>query len=373
MTRQGPELENLLFKDCFTTLKDPRRTNRGNIRYSLEELIFLTIAAVVSGFQTYELIEGFGQEKLDWLRSYYPYKNGVPSHDTLGKLYGRLNPKEFSKCLIQFTESLAEQDTKVIAIDGKTVKGFLNQEGYPMHILTAFCANNRMSLGQESVDGKENEIVAIPRLLELVCVKNSIVTIDAMGCQTEIATKIRKQEAEYVLQVKNNQKTLLENIEDSFSVKKTTDIDITEDCGHGRVEVRKCSVVSDLEFIENAHKWKDLKTIVRIESKTYFKKTAKEILGTRYYISSLPANAKLLNESIRSHWSIENNLHWNLDVIFKEDNQAKRNQTAIENANLIAKLAMVMLEQEKTFPKSKNRKRLKAFANNTYRELILKV
>ena len=373
MTSNGPGLQNLLFKECFTTLKDPRRTNRGNIKYSLEEIIFLTLSAVVSGFQTYELIEGFGQEKLDWLRKFYPYKHGIPSHDTLGEFYSRVNPKEFSKCLIQFTESLVDQDTRVIALDGKTIKGFVTKQGYPLHILTAFCTKNRMSLGQETVEGKENEIVAIPRLLDLICVKNSIVTIDAMGCQTEIAKKIRKEEAHYVLQVKNNQKTLLENIEDSFSVKKIRDIDITEDCGHGRVEVRKCSVINCLEFIDASDKWKDLQAIVKIESKTYFKKTAKETTSVRYYITSLPDDAGLLNESIRSHWAIENNLHWNLDVIFKEDNQAKRNQTAIENANLIAKLAMVMLDQEKTFLKSKNRKRLKAFANNTYRELILKV
>jgi predicted transposase YbfD/YdcC len=373
MTTSGPELENLLFKECLTTLKDPRRTNKGNIKYSLEEIIFLTLSAVVSGFQTYELIEGFGEERLDWLRQFYPYKHGRPSHDTLGEFYSRLKPKEFAKCLIFFTESLANHDTRVIALDGKTVKGFLTKEGYPLHILTAFCTKNRMSLGEETVAGKENEIVAIPRLLDLICIKNSIITIDAMGCQTEIAKKIREQEADYILQVKNNQKTLLENIEDSFAVKKVVEIDTTEDCGHGRVEVRKCSVISDLEFIDQAHKWTDLKTIVKIESIIYFKKTEKETTNARYYISSLPADAGLLNESIRSHWLIENVLHWNLDVIFREDNQAKRNQTAIENANLIAKLANTMLDQEKTFPKSKNRKRLKAFADNTYRELILNI
>lgn len=373
MTTHGLETENLLFRECFTTLKDPRRTNKGNIRYSLEEIIFLTISAVISGFQTYELIEGFGEEKLDWLRKFYPYKSGVPSHDTLGELYGRLDPKEFSKCLIHFTESIANHDTRVIALDGKTVKGFLTKEGYPLHILTAFCTKNRMSLGQETVANKENEIVAIPRLLDLICIKNSIITIDAMGCQTAIAKKIRENQADYILQVKSNQKTLLENIEDSFAIKKVVSTNTTEDCGHGRVEVRKCSVISDLEFIDDANKWKDLQILVKIESKTYIKKTAIETSNTRYYISSLPADAELMNESIRTHWAIENNLHWNLDVIFKEDNQAKRNQTAIENSNLIAKLAITMLDNETTIKKPKNRKRQKAFADNTYREVILKV
>lgn len=373
MTTTGPGLEKILFKDCFSTLKDPRRTTKGNIKYSLEEIVFLTMSAVISGFQTYELIEGFGEEKLEWLRKFYPYKFGAPSHDTLGEFYSRLNPKEFSKCLIHFTESLAKQDTEVIALDGKTVKGFLTKEGYPLHILTAFCTKNRISLGQETVAGKENEIVAIPRLLDLICIKNSIVTIDAMGCQKAIAKKIRANEANYILQVKNNQKTLLEDIEDSFTVKKIVAIDTTEDCGHGRVEVRQCSVISDLEFIDDANKWEDLQSIIKVESKIYFKKTAIETTNARYYISSLPADAALFNQSIRSHWAIENNLHWNLDVIFKEDNQAKRNQTAIENSNVIAKLAITLLDNEKSNKKSKNRKRLKAFADDHYRELILKV
>jgi predicted transposase YbfD/YdcC len=291
----------------------------------------------------------------------------------LGEFFARVKPKEFARCLIEFTKALAKYDSKVIALDGKTVKGFLTQDGYPLHILTAFCTQNRMSLGEETVAGKENEIVAIPRLLDLICIKNCIITIDAMGCQTAIAKKIRENQADYILQVKGNQKTLLENIEDSFAVKKVVETDINVDCGHGRVEVRKCSVITDLEFLDDADKWKDLQTIIKVESAVHFKKTKIDTKSERYYISSLPADAALLNHSIRSHWAIENNLHWNLDVIFKEDHQEKRNQTAIENSNLIAKFAITMLDQEKTHPKSKNRKRQKAFGSDTYRELILQV
>ena len=373
MTTEAPELEKSVFTEHFSTLKDPRRINKGNIKYSLEELIFLTLSAVISGFQTYELIEGFGEERIDWLRKFYPYKFGIPSHDTLGEFFSRLKPKEFAKCLIEFTKTLAQHDSKVIALDGKTVKGFLTSDGYPLHILTAFCTKNKMSLGEETVAGKENEITAIPRLLDLICIKDCIITIDAMGCQTAIAKKIRENEADYILQVKGNQKILLENLEDSFAVKKIIATDVNIDCGHGRVEVRKCSVITDLEFVDNAIKWKDLQTIIKIESAVHFKKTKIDTTNTRFYISSLPPDSSLLNNSIRSHWAIENNLHWNLDVIFKEDHQEKRNQTAIENSNLIAKFAITMLDQEKTHPKSKNRKRLKAFADNTYRELILKV
>ncbi len=166
MTTEAPELEKSVFTEHFSTLKDPRRINKGNIKYSLEELIFLTLSAVISGFQTYELIEGFGEERIDWLRKFYPYKFGIPSHDTLGEFFSRLKPKEFAKCLIEFTKTLAQHDSKVIALDGKTVKGFLTSDGYPLHILTAFCTKNKMSLGEETVAGKENEITAIPRIGE---------------------------------------------------------------------------------------------------------------------------------------------------------------------------------------------------------------
>jgi predicted transposase YbfD/YdcC len=373
MSTDAPKSQDSYFEKSFKNLKDPRRNSKGNIRYSLQELIFLTLSAVISGFQTYELIEGFGQDKLEWLRRFYPYKHGIPSHDTLGEFYSRIDPKEFAKCLIDFTKSLAKHDSKVIALDGKTVKGFLTEDGSPLHILTAFCAKNKMSLGQETVAGKENEITAIPRLLDLICIKDCIVTIDAMGCQRAIASKIRENQADYILQVKGNQKTLLENLEDSFLVKKVEVSNVDIDCGHGRVERRKCSVITDLEFVDDVDKWQDLHTIIKIEADVYFKSTKEETTSARYYISSLPADAMLINDSIRSHWAIENNLHWNLDVIFREDHQEKRNQIAIENFNLISKTAITMLEQEKTLPKSKNRKRQKAFSSDTYRELILQI
>jgi hypothetical protein len=173
MTTPAPELEKSVFTEHFSTLKDPRRINKGNIKYSLEELIFLTLSAVISGFQTYELIEGFGEERIDWLRKFYPYKFGIPSHDTLGEFFSRIKPKDprarleqakqFAKCLIEFTKTLAQHDSKVIALDGKTVKGFLTSDGYPLHILTAFCTKNKMSLGEETVAGKENELRSTSR------------------------------------------------------------------------------------------------------------------------------------------------------------------------------------------------------------------
>lgn len=203
-------------------------------------------------------------------------------------------------------------------------------------------------------------------------IKNCIITIDATGCQTAIAEKIIEQGADYILQVKGNQKHLLEEIEDSFLLKKPAETQIGEEVDRGRVETRKCFLISDLELIEQREKWRALRTIIKVESEVYIKKTRKTVRSTRYYISSLVIGNEDFNLHIRSHWSIES-MHWNLDVIFKEDHQAKRNARAIENTNILNKLANTLLEQEKTFKKSKPRKRMKAFIDSTYREKILQI
>lgn len=362
----------LLFQTCFSSLKDYRRLDRGNIRYSLEEIIFLTISAVVSGCNTYEDIADFGVYKIEWLRKYYAYGHGIPSHDTLGEFYSKINPKTFGKCLIHFIQSIKKEAPQVVAIDGKTVKGFVNQSGYPLHILTAFCTSNSMSLGQEVVDTKENEISAIPRLLELICIEDTVVTIDAMGCQSHIAEQIIDNDGDYILQVKANQKGLMQDVKDSFLLKKSVAQDKMVDSGHGRVETRTCSVINDLGLIEYPEKWKGLKSLIRMDAEVYNKKTGETTQSTRYYISSLSADAGYINDSIRAHWAIES-MHWILDVVFKEDNQAKRNEVAIENANLINKLALSLLKDEKSLKRSNPRKRRNALFYDTYREEILKV
>ena len=232
---------NSLFITSFSTLKDYRRTEKGNIKFSLNEIIFLTISAVVSGFTTYELIAEFGKYELEWLRKYFPYKKGTPSHDTLGEFYANINPKKFANCMISFMKGLKKINSELISLDGKTVRGFLDEDGYPLHILTAFCGKNKMTLGEEVVQGKENEIVAIPRLLELLSIEGCLISIDAMGCQTKIASQIVEQGGDYLLQVKGNQKALLEEIEDSFALSIPAETSTTEEIGYGRIETRKCS------------------------------------------------------------------------------------------------------------------------------------
>lgn len=368
------EIKRSIFSESFVSLKDPRRITKGNIKYSLEEILFLTLSAVISSCNTWSLIEEFGVLKIDWLRKFHPYKHGVPSHDTLGAFFSALDSKKFAKCFMNYADSIAiRANGDVIALDGKTVRGAASKGKYPIHIVSAFCSKNRLSLAQETVQTKENEIVAIPRLLELITLKDCIVTIDAMGCQKKIASKIRKREANYILQVKDNQADLKQQIAKIFNRKTNRTTHITHDCDHGRIEKRTCQVIDDLTFLDGKEQWKDLKTIVRIESYREDKKTTKASNSFRYYISSLHKDAQLINESVRSHWSIENNLHWNLDVIFKEDHQLKRKGNSVENFNMMTKVALNLLDAEKSTKKSKPTKRFKAAIDDSYREFVMKV
>lgn len=363
-----------LFLELISQIKDHRRTIKGNIRHPLAEIMFLTLSAVVSGANTWQAVETFGNAKLDWLRIYFPYKHKTPSDATLGTFFGALDTKSFSQFFIAFTKMLAQKNSQVIAIDGKTIRGIASQFGStPLHIVSAFCEKNRLTLCQEVVADKSNEIDAIPNLLDLLDIKGSTISIDAMGCQRNIAEKIIEKKGDYILQVKDNQKGLKEQIVKLFIGQSIANEAKMVDIGHGRVERRTCLVIDNLTFLDDKENWVGLKTIVQIRSEVYEKKTQIKTESTRYYISSLKADAKTLNENIRSHWAIENNLHWNLDVIFKEDFALKRKGNSASNFNIISKMALSMLDAEKTKNKSKPLKRQTASLLDSYRELILGV
>ena len=376
MTTNGPELpKTSLFTENFSTLTDPRRITKGNFQYPLEEILFLNISALISGFTQWKEIVCFGEEKIDWLRKFFAFKNGIPSHDILNGLFNRLDTKEFNSCFINWVNSIVvHSEGRVIAFDGKTIRGNAsNLSDSKLHIVSAFCARNEISLGQIKVNEKSNEITAIPDLLDLIAVKGCIVTIDAMGCQKKIAEKIIEKNADYILMVKENQANLKEQIEKVFNIQKPEMIDVEEDLGHGRIEKRTCEVITKLDFLDDKEDWKSLKSIIKITSERTNKKTDVYSCETRFYISSISKNAKLINNSIRSHWAIENNLHWTLDVVMKEDGQLNYIGNAPENMNIMRKTAMGMLVQEKTVKESKNIKMVKALLSDTYRELILKV
>ena len=374
MTATGPNTQSSLFEDSFSTLQDPRRLIKGNIMYPINEILFLTISAVVSGSMAWTSIETFGEMKLDWLRKFYPYNNGIPSHDAISDLFSALSPSAFGSCFMKWVNSISQiSEGEIVAIDGKTIRGAASSgnKKYPLHIVSAYAAHNRLCLGQEAVGEKSNEITAIPRLLDLLSLKGCIVTIDAMGCQKEIAQKIVDKGADYVLMVKDNQAELKEQVEKMFRLGNGVTSDSNVDAGHGRVETRVCNTTQDLTFFDTKEQWPHIKSVVQIKSERMFKKTGETSTETRYYISTLPANAKHLNDSIRTHWAIENNLHWSLDVIFGEDGQLKRNGYSAQNFNIISKIALGLLEKECTVKNTKPNKRLMAALNDNYREMVL--
>lgn len=363
-----------LFTQSFSSLKDPRRNTKGNFTYPLSEILFLCISSLLSGMTGWTDIEEFGKTKLSWLKKFFPYQNGTPSHDVLGKLFSRLDPDQFGSCFIEWVDSISKLTAgEIVAFDGKSIRGSKNSSTGKscFHIVSAYAVNNKICLGQLAVDEKSNEITAIPELLDLIAVKGCIVTIDAMGCQKKIAAKIREKDADYLLMVKDNQQELLSQIKQVFKLTKPSSVNQDIDSGHGRVETRKCEVIKDLKFLDEKINWLDLKSIVKISSIRFDKQTLKEEVFERYYISSLSDDSTVINKAVRSHWAIENNLHWNLDVIFREDQQQKKKDNSPVNFNIMSKMALGMLEKNKTKKLSKNRMRLRAALDDKYREKLI--
>lgn len=363
-----------LFSHYFSTMKDPRRTNKGNHLYPLDEVLFLTISAVISSVEGWEDICEFGNLKISWLRKFFAFKNGIPSHDVLSKLFARLDTKTFNQCFIDWINSISEiTENEVIAIDGKTIRksNDKNRSKSAYHMVSAYAADNRVCLGQDVVNEKSNEITAIPKLLDLIAVKGAIVTIDAMGCQTNIADIIIEKKANYILALKGNQKSLKEQVVSQFNQTKPSSVDVSVDSGHGRVETRTCEVIDNLTTMNSVERWRNLNSIIKITSKRYVKSTEKESTEIRYYISSLKTDAKSMNQYVRKHWSVENNLHWNLDVVFKEDASLKKKGKAPVNFNIVRKMALAMIERDDYKKKSKNIRRLKAALDDKYRTKII--
>lgn len=365
--------KNILFDTYFSTLKDPRRTGRGNHIHQLSDIIFLAVAGILCGAGNWQLIELFGNSQLGWLRKYGCFQGGCPSADTLERVFSALSPESFNSCFINWAKSLRKTfDKEVVSIDGKSICGAGGENGVP-HIVSAFASENRICLGQVKVGTKTNEITAIPELLDMLFLEGSIVTIDAMGCQTKIAKQIADSGAEYILAVKGNQPELELSVHDTALLEKPDSTDTQLCCGHGRVETRICCAYGILSHIEDAGKWAGLKSIVKVTSSVYFKKTGKTTEECRFYISSLKPDAALLNKSVRSHWAIENNLHWNLDVIFGEDSARKREGNEAQNFNMLMKMAMAALSKSENQGKklSTASKQLKAALDLQFRDVLI--
>lgn len=352
----------------FKFLPDPRIERCK--RHNLLDIIILSILAVLNGAESYDEIALYGKENSSFLRQFLSLKNGIPSHDTINRVFQSLNPDKFELCFIAWVEGLKETGAieRVIAIDGKTVRGSKDSFHHksPLHCVNAWSVENGLCLGQLQCAQKTNEITTIPILLDLLQIKGSIITIDAMGTQTEIAKKIVDNNADYILAVKGNQKELSEDVKMTCSAKRAVSDSSTIEKGHGRIETRRCEVFKT-GYVDNK-RWLGIKSVIKITST---REIAEKIeTQERFYISSLDVNNDF-NTLIRSHWCVENNLHWVLDMVFREDEQRKRAKHAAQNFSIVRKIALNLLKKDTTKGSLKS-KRLKAAWNKQFLIDIIK-
>jgi predicted transposase YbfD/YdcC len=361
------------FAHHFADLTDPR-IDRSRL-HELLDIVAIAICAVVAGADSWDDIEDFGKAKHDWLKGFLDLPNGIPSHDTFRRVFERLDPDEFQRCFLGWIEALHEAtERQVIAIDGKTLRrSFDRAKGRSaLHLVHAWAAANHLLLGQVAVDEKSNEITAIPKLLKMLEITGAIVTIDAMGCQKEVARTIRQRQADYLLALKGNHEQLYEQVvafwreayRRGFKGYEALTYHRQWNEGHGRFEARRCRATSDLSWLAGREGWDGLRSVVFVESERFVGESL--AVEERSYLSSLPADAKLLNEAARSHWAVENSLHWVLDVTFHEDASRIRKENAPENFGLLRRLALCLLKQETSSKRSIRGKRLRASWDDSY-------
>jgi len=343
-TEGGALAESVVFLKHFSDLPDPRQ--RGKVMYPLDEILLLCLLAVLAGAETIVDIARFGEKKRELLRRFRPFGDGTPSHDHLGDILASLDAEAFQRCFVAWVGSLTGVATDVIAIDGKTVRRSYQKKGgtAPIHMVSAFAARQRLVLGQVKVADKSNEITAIPKLLEMMAIEGATVTIDAMGCQREIAQKIIDKKADYVLALKGNQGTLRDDVELFVAEQKAKDFkdttisrDKTVDGDHGRIETRTTTVIHDVDWLDE-HKWPGLKRIIIIDSEREI--DGKTETETRLYITSLVLLANALGPIVRSHWAVENSLHWVMDMIFRDDECRVRTDHAPANFTTLKHMAI---------------------------------
>jgi predicted transposase YbfD/YdcC len=340
------------FESYFGDLKDPR-IERTKL-YPLSEILFVVLSGAICGAESWRDFVLFGEERLDFLQEYYSFENGIPSKNTFAGVFAALDVEAFKQCFIEWVKSLQVLLNEVIAIDGKTLcNSFDKASGTKaIHMVSAFATGARLVLAQQKVDEKSNEITAIPKVLDLLDLKGHIVTIDAMGTQKAIAKQIIEQGGDYILALKGNQGTLNEDVRTYLEteVKKTASTGITDryqdiDKGHGRIETRRCFVSNQIAWLSQKDQWAGLKTIVMLEETQ--ETNDKVSTEGRFFISSLPADAKRISDAVRAHWLIENSLHWTLDVVFNEDQSRIRKDNAGENMALIRHITLNMLNHAK--------------------------
>jgi predicted transposase YbfD/YdcC len=336
--------EAIVFLSYFKDFPDSRQS--GKVVYPLDEVLLLCLLAVLGGAETFVDIARFGEKKLGLLRRFRPFRDGTPSHDHLGDIFASLDAEAFQRCFVAWVAALTGTSADVIAIDGKTLRRSYQKKGAkaPIHMVSAFAARQRLVLGQVKVADKSNEIVAIPALLDMMAIEGAIVTIDAMGCQRNIAAKILDKKADYVLALKGNQSTLREDVEVFAAEQKSSGFKDTEvsrhqtvDGDHGRIETRTYTAIHDVAWLQERHDWPGLRSVVMVEStREIGDKIERE---TRFYITSLVLLASALGPIIRSHWAVENSLHWVMDMIFRDDECRVRTDNAPANFTTLKHMA----------------------------------
>lgn len=342
-----------IIEEIFAPAKDWRVDRCKS--HQLSDILFLSLSAMISGAEAFTEIEEFGHERLDWLRQYIELANGVPSHDTIRRIFMEMKPEMFKACFDLWVEKMVDLgEGEVIALDGKQLRGMKSvAEGrYGFYLVGAWAHQNGLCLAQQKVEDKSNEITAIPDILSSLDIEGRIVTIDAMGTQKTIATQIVDQGGDYILALKQNQESLYNEVVEFFEHEAQSDYAFVQtqqqeswDKGHGRIEKRSCRVAYDVQTLLNFEKWEGLASMIKIDAQRQVQGKVQQ--ETRYYISSLKTSAQHLNQAIRSHWSIENSLHWVLDVIFREDQSRIRTDHAPENVALMRKWTLNLIKANK--------------------------
>jgi predicted transposase YbfD/YdcC len=364
----------------FKDVQDPRRTYLND--HPLINILTIALCAMIAGAESWTDVANFGRQKIDWLSKFLDLENGIPSHDTFGRVFERLDPEQFRQGFLSWVQAVFEiTNEQVIAIDGKQLRRshHKSMKKKAIHMVSAWATANHLVLGQVKVKGKSNEITAIPALLALLDLTGCIITIDAIGTQINIAQQIVDQGGDYLLSVKKNQKQLYEDIKLFFKLAQENEFakvahtyHRTTNGGHGRVEIRQCWGISGAEslaFLRGEAKWPRLKTIVMMQFERRIKR--KITRQTHYFITSMANDAQIILAAKRDHWGIENGLHWVLDVAFREDDCRVRKGNAAQNLAILRHMALNLLKQEKTAKGGIKAKRLQAAWNNDYLVKVL--
>jgi len=372
------------FSNHFDSFTDQREHHK--VKHLLSEILFISILSVIAGAEDMVDIAQYGISKKVWLSTFLKLPGGIPSHDTFNRVLCMIDPKEFEKYFVSWVsqykkhlQSETDNSMDIIPIDGKTICN--SKDSYkdkkPIHMVSALSTKYGLVLGQQKCADKSNEITAIPELLNMLCIESSIVTIDAMGCQKNIAKQIIDKGGDYILALKGNQGNLYDEVVDFFEKTKHPEFahyishtDIQYEKDHGRIETRHCTTIANLDWIPEASKWKKLNCIIRVESTVL--KNNKQTIEERFYISSLDGlDAKLTNQAIRTHWHIENKLHWILDVCFREDYCRLRSGNGAENMNIIRKIAFNKMKADTSCKSSMKVKKKRCGWDDNYATKIL--